>query len=266
MTVLRPDRDPFYAPFDGDLVPGEVLRSRSVEIKTETACSATEVVYGSTGTRQQPIAVSGTLLQRVQARPGPGLRPILSYAVGVRVLDPNVAPSFLLRRGKESGMPLLDMALARGWSVAVADGDGLGVPGPHTYCAGLPGGYAMLDIVRVATRCGPTAGSAGAPVLLWGDSEGGRCAARAAELQPTYAPELDLWGVAAGGVPSDLYKMATSIDGGPFCGLGLAVRADVTRTVVRADNDLTVAFEDASGALEWLSKRLYSRAPCRGSR
>jgi hypothetical protein len=193
-----------------------VLRLRSVDIKSETPCTASQVVYGSTGARQQPIAVSGTLLQPVDTWLGPGMRPILSYALGVRAIDPDVAPSFLLRRAKELKeleVPLLDMALARGWSVAVADGDGLGVPGPHTYRAGLPGGHAMLDIVRVAARCERTAGTGGAPVLLWDDSEGGRCAARAAELQPSYASELDLWEVAAGGVPSDLYKIAKSNDG-----------------------------------------------------
>ena len=37
-------------------------------------------------------------------------------------------------------------------------------------------------------------------MLLWGYSEGGRNAAWAAELQPTYASELPLVAVAAGGV------------------------------------------------------------------
>jgi Secretory lipase len=60
-------------------------------------------------------------------------------------------------------------------------------------------------------------------VLLWGYSEGGRCAAWAAELQPSYAPEVNLRGVAAGGVPADLRTVAKAIDGGPFSGLGLAV-------------------------------------------
>jgi pimeloyl-ACP methyl ester carboxylesterase len=60
-------------------------------------------------------------------------------------------------------------------------------------------------------------------VLLWGYSEGGRNAAWAAELQPTYAAELPLLGVAAGGVPADLYQTALAIDGGPFSGLNLAV-------------------------------------------
>ena len=80
----------------------------------------------------------------------------------------------------------------------------------------------MLDIVRAAVHCGADVGP-GSPVLIWGYSEGGRCAAWAAELQPTYAPELNVAGVAAGGVPSDLRAVARAIDAGPFSGLGLAV-------------------------------------------
>ena len=60
-------------------------------------------------------------------------------------------------------------------------------------------------------------------MLIWGYSEGGRCAAWAAELHASYAPDLDLVGVAAGGVPSDLRAVAKAIDAGPFSGLGLAV-------------------------------------------
>jgi hypothetical protein len=221
MTIVQPDLDPFYAPVGGDNHTGELLRLRSVNIETKTPCSAVQVVYGSTGARQQQTAVSGTLLQPDAERPGPGPRPILSYGVGVHGLCRDAAPSYLMRLGTETEMPLLDLALARGWNVAVTDGDGLGMPGPHTYGAGRPGGHAILDIVRavqsVVTR------NEGSPVLVWGYSEGGRYAAWAGELQPTYAPELNLRGIAAGGVPSDLYRVGKAIDGGPFSGLGLAV-------------------------------------------
>ena len=57
---------------------------------------------------------------------------------------------------------------------------------------------------------------AGAPVLLWGYSEGGRCAAWAAEHQPIYARDLTLVALAAGGVPTDLAAVVEAIDGGPY--------------------------------------------------
>jgi secretory lipase len=222
MTVLRPEHDPFYAPVVGPSRPGELLRFRSTEVKLDVETSAWQLVYGSTGVHGQPIAVSGTLLVPSGRWAGSGPRPILSYGVGVHGLGRDAAPSYLMRLGTEAETPLLAEALGRGWVVAVTDGDGLGMPGPHTYGAGLPGGHAMLDIVRASVHCVPSL-SAAAPVLLWGYSEGGRYAAWAGELQPEYAPELDLRGIAAGGVPSDLRAVARAIDGGPFSGLGLAV-------------------------------------------
>jgi len=60
------------------------------------------------------------------------------------------------------------------------------------------------------------------PVGIWGYSQGGQAAVWAGELQPSYAPELHLAGVAAGGVPADLPAVARHLDGGPAFGLVLA--------------------------------------------
>ena len=70
----------------------------------------------------------------------------------------------------------------------------------------------MLDIVRAARDVTPDV-DVDAPVLLWGYSEGGRNAAWAAELQPEYAPDVSLVGLAAGGVPTDLTAVVQAIDG-----------------------------------------------------
>ncbi len=222
MSVVRPSLDPFYAPVGSAPHPGAIHRSRPVDIATGIHATARQVVYGSTGTRNQPIAVSGTVIVPSAPWQGPGSRPILSYGVGVHGLGRDAAPSYLMRLGTEAEIPLIAMALDRGWAVAVSDGEGLGMPGPHTYGAGLSGGHAMLDVLRASIHCGLGLED-DARVLIWGYSEGGRCAAWAAELQPSYAPDLDLLGVAAGGVPSDLRAVAKAIDGGPFSGLGLAV-------------------------------------------
>ncbi|GAA3440897.1 lipase family protein [Planomonospora venezuelensis] len=228
MSVPPPSADPFYAWDDRVGPPGGLLRSRKVEIKIDAEAAAWQVVYASTDSRDRPVAVSGTVLVPSAPWAGAGPRPILSYGVGVHGLGRDAAPSHLMRSGNEMETALIELALARGWAVAVTDGEGLGMPGPHTYGAGRSGAHAMLDAVRAATGldgCPP----AGGPVLVWGYSEGGRYAAWAAELQPSYAPDLDLRGVAAGGVPSDLRAVAKAIDGGPFSGLGLAVLVGLAR-------------------------------------
>ena len=154
MAIVRPALDPFYAQVNAAARPGAVLRSRPVDISTGTDATARQLVYCSTGTRNQPIAVSGTVLVPSSPWQGPGPRPILSYGVGVHGLGRDAAPSYLMRLGTEAEIPLIAMALQRGWAVAVSDGEGLGMPGPHTYGAGLSGGHAMLDIVRASIHCG----------------------------------------------------------------------------------------------------------------
>jgi hypothetical protein len=222
MKFTIPSKDPFYKDVPPVGSPGTPLRVRTVAIETDVAATAHQVVHVSTGALGQPIVVSGTILVPSAPWHGSDPRPILSYGVGVHGLGRDAAPSHLMREGTESELPLISSALALGWAVVVTDGEGLGMPGPHTYGAGHPGGHAMLDIVRAATRCVPEL-QADAPVLVWGYSEGGRCAAWAAELHPSYAPELNLVAAAAGGVPSDLYAVARAIDAGPYSGLGLAV-------------------------------------------
>jgi hypothetical protein len=192
------------------------------------------VVYGSIGARGQAITLAGTILVPSAPWRGTDLRPILSYGVGVHGLCRDAAPSHLLVSGTEAELPMVQQALDRGWAVAITDGEGLGMEGPHTYGAGKPGGRAMLDIVRAATRALPEL-SADAPVLLWGYSEGGRCAAWAAELHAEYAPDLQVIAVAAGGVPSDLHAVAKAIDGGPYSGLGLAVLVGLAHAHARPE-------------------------------
>lgn len=219
--MLPPSADPFHGPVPVT-GPGAVVRSRVVDVASPVPVRAWQLVHGSTAATGRANAVSGTVLVPERSWTGPGPRPVLSYGVGVHGLGQDASPGHLLRQGLEAELALLAPVLERGWVVAVTDGEGLGMPGPHTYGAGLPGGHAVLDLVRAAGKVVPEV-DPGAPVLLWGYSEGGRCVAWAAELQPAYAPELRLVGVAAGGVPSDLYAVARAIDGGPYSGLGLAV-------------------------------------------
>ncbi|WP_308259254.1 lipase family protein [Pseudonocardia sp. H11422] len=171
---------------------------------------AWSLLYRSTSATGEPNVVSGTLLLPPGEWTGPGERPVVSYAVGTHGLGDQCAPSAQLASGTEQELVLVQQALARGWAVVVTDYEGLGIPGDHTYVVARAEGHAVLDAVRAAIAV-PTAGlSAGAPVGIWGYSQGGGAAAVAAELAADYAPELDVRGVAAGGVPADLAAVFTS--------------------------------------------------------
>lgn len=228
-----PSRDPFYASGPVPGRPGIPIRRRRVRVPTTAEVGAWQLVYSTVGTTGRPVAVSGTVL--IPRAPwSAGARPVVSFGVGVHGLHRDAAPSHLLREGKEGELSLIELALHHGWAVAVTDGDGLGMPGPHTYGAGGVGGRAMLDVVRAASQAVPGI-ERSSPVALWGYSEGGRCAVFAAEQHPSYAPGIPLVAVAAGGIPTDLRAVAKAIDGGPFSGLNLAVLVGLAHAYERPE-------------------------------
>ncbi|WP_211591439.1 lipase family protein [Microbispora sp. H10836] len=197
------------------LVPGKLL---------EVPVKAWHLRYRSTSATGEPNVVSGTLL--VPDAPYLlGKRPIAGYAVGTHGMGDRCAPSAAMANGTEAELAIMSLMLLKGWAVAVTDYEGLGMPGDHTYMAGLSQGRAVLDSIRAAARVPDANLSATAPVVVMGYSQGGSSAAWAAQLQPSYAPELRLKGVAAGGVPADLRAVADHLDGtGDF---GLAAAAGI---------------------------------------
>lgn len=210
--------------------PGDIVRIRPVFVpQLEGASGAWQIVYVSTDSRSQPIAASAiVLLPETVAEPGSTA--ILLYCPPFRGLGGVCAPSQLLATGSEYDVAGIDRALARGWVVAIPDGQGLGAgTGPHTFLAArAAGARVVLDLARAIYRASDLALPV-APVVAWGYADGGRVAAAAGELQPWYAPEVDLRGVAAGAVVSDLAAMAPAISGGSgedlgagLAGLGLA--------------------------------------------
>jgi dienelactone hydrolase len=89
----------------------------------------------------------------------------------------------------------------------VTDYENLGTPGDPTYVIKDAEAHAVLDLARAASHLSRTDVKADSPVGLWGYSQGGQASAAAAEIEATYAPELDVVGAVAGGVPSNLAQM-----------------------------------------------------------
>jgi len=181
---------------------------------------AWHLLYRSTSATGTADAVSGTLL----VPPTPwtkGARPLISYAVGTHGIGDQCAPSNLLKNGTENEIALISQALSQGWAVVVTDYEGLGTPGTHTYAVAQSEGRAVLDAARAAQRVTGAGLSTSAPIGIFGYSQGGQASSAAAELQGSYAPELNVVGVATGGVPADLNAVFKANDGGPAFGLVL---------------------------------------------
>src|SRR5438874_2178144 len=112
--------------------------------------------------------------------------------------------------------PLLQKFLSRGWDVVATDFEGLGTPGRHPYIAGVSEGRGTLDIIRAVHQM-PDA-EAGDRALVWGHSQGGHAAMFAAQLAPTWTPEVKVIGTVAGAPPSQLPLIAAALKGGNFQG------------------------------------------------
>jgi pimeloyl-ACP methyl ester carboxylesterase len=186
-------------PMDAYLIPGVRLRAH-----------ATRVMYRSTAATGEPTAVTGTVL----LPPGSSrrVRPLIGFAIGTHGIGDAAAPSRLLARGRDWEAGLIAMVLARGWAVAVTDYQGLGTPGDHAYMVGRALGANVLDAMRAARALQADVLPVEGPAAVIGYSEGGTAAAWAAQLQPEYAPELSLAGVAAGAAAADLESAVPKLD------------------------------------------------------
>jgi Secretory lipase len=210
----------FYQPpsplEDGE--PGEVLRAEPVDAYLvpglRLRARAWRILYRSTSATGTPTAVSGTVLvPRGKARRA---RPLIGYAIGTHGIGDAAAPSRLLPRGLEWEAGMMAMALARGWALAITDYEGLGTRGDHTYMVGRALGPNVLDAMRAARLLRPSDLPIDGPAAIIGYSEGGAAAGWAAQLQPEYAPEVQLRGVVAGAAAADVETAGPSLDGSFF--------------------------------------------------
>lgn len=192
-----------------------------------TNTKAWKILYNSTTADGAPNVVSGTVIVPQDGRTGP--RPLITYAVGTVGLGDSCAPSNNLPYGTAMEANLIQQLTLRGWAVVVTDYEGLGTPACTPTPSARPCGHAMLDAARAATRL-PEAGlAANTAVGIMGYSQGGQASSWAAELQGSYAPELQVKGTATGGVPADLLKVADFNNGSYGSGL-IFMAAASTRT------------------------------------
>jgi hypothetical protein len=233
-----PDKDPFYQPPEGyeSKAPGTILRSRPGSLALfslfKEKVKAWQVLYRSTDAEDKPMATAALVLVPENV-PSPSKdRPLVAYQVAEDSLALKCAPSYQMQAGVFPENPvvqaevlLVNGLLKNGWAVVVPDHEG-----PRSaYAAGILAGHATLDSIRAAESL-PEAGlSAKAPVGMMGYSGGSIATGWAAELQPSYAPELNVKAVAEGGVGADLDAAVRNINGGPFGGYALGGALGVGR-------------------------------------
>jgi pimeloyl-ACP methyl ester carboxylesterase len=176
--------------------PGTLIRQEPMSFR---GGSAYRVLYRSTGLHNEPIAVSGVVVVPPGAVPSGG-RPIVAWAHPTSGIVSRCAPSLAIFVFQQ--IQGLREMVDRGYAVVATDYPGLGTPGPHPYLVGESEARAVLDSVRVA-RTMPEVGGSNS-FAVWGHSQGGQAALFTGLIAESYAPELNLVGVAAAAPASDL--------------------------------------------------------------
>jgi len=173
--------------------PGSIIRVWPLAGGGPGGGDAFRILYRSTAADGQPIAVSGVVFIPQGAAPAGG-RNVVAWAHPTSGVVEACAPSLM---PDVSGMiwGLADM-LRQGYVVVGTDYPGLGVPGMiHPYLIGASEARAVIDSVRAAQGL-PNAGASNR-FAVWGHSQGGHAALYTGEIAASYAPELQIVGVAA---------------------------------------------------------------------
>lgn len=161
---------------------------------------AWRVRYRTMSDRNQSIEVTGMVI--APARPAPGPARVIAWTHGMIGVAQRCAPS---RDGTNFTMiPSLADVIGRGYTVVAPDYPGLGSDMVHPALVGVSTGRSVLDAVRAARDLGGA--NAGLRFAVWGESQGGHAALWTGQLARSYAPELDLVGVAAIVPPTDLAR------------------------------------------------------------
>jgi hypothetical protein len=248
-----PSGDAFYTPPSPlpSGSPGDIIWYRSVA-SAAAASTAWQVLYLSTTAQGQPTAVSGEVIVPAAPYTGAGQRPVVAYAPGTQGWGPQCAPSREMSAGDFDEQFAVDGLLANGWAVVVTDYPGLGTPGPEIYNVGISEGHAVLDAIRAALALPGDGLTTGAPAGVEGYSQGGGAAGWAAQLHHTYAPDLNLKGVAMGGTPANLQAVANNINGSAFFAFlaGSAVGFATAYPQVGLNSELNAAGKQAFAQLE----------------
>jgi Secretory lipase len=209
VVALAPEDDPFYSytattPL-GSIAPGTVLKTRTVSYHTlgiPTLLKTTQLLYRSTGQTGAPtVNVTSVIQPLIQV----DKTKVVSYQSAYDSLNRNDEPSYAISGGLTLGGLIPDVEavafapfILDGYTVIVPDTEGQNAD----FGAGPEYGQNTLDSIRAAFNSSTVGLPRDAQVAMLGYSGGAIATEWAAELAPTYAPDVNarMIGAAIGGV------------------------------------------------------------------
>ncbi|MFB8278107.1 lipase family protein [Nocardia colli] len=262
--TLPPELDDFYRPAAGVVAaaqPGEILRARAIFPAfmgiVQLNVDAWQLLYRTTDSHGEPISTVTTILKPRGPAPAGGSK-LLSYQIAEDSVAQYCAPSYVAQSGAipvdyvNAAETLIPIAagLGQGWTIAMPD-----YQGPNSaYGASRMNAQATLDGIRAAENFAPAQLSGPeTPAALWGYSGGTIPSAFVPEIKESYAPELNIVGIAAGGVAAGDYAgVVRHNNGGVYAGLisaaivGISTEYPEMQRVMRERVDLLGQFVMAS--------------------
>jgi hypothetical protein len=234
-----PSADPFYQYANttqgkagtplASIKPGTVLATRSVDLGLMTSTSplpagvlpaplpalpttAEQLLYRTADEQGNPTVTVTTVVEPATGAVAPK---IIAYLSFYDSLAGKCDPSYTLQGGdpgsNNSELTEVEQALVQAYAadavVTVPDFEGEGL---H-WTAGHEAGYGTLDAIRATESY--LAAPASTMVGLTGYSGGSIAADWASEMAPAYAPELNIVGVAEGGIPVDFAHNLNYVNG-----------------------------------------------------
>jgi hypothetical protein len=212
LMVPLPKDDPFYS-YTGpeplaSIAPGTVLKTRSIDyhaVGVPTLLTATQLLYRSTSQTANPtVNVTSVIQPPIQL----DKTKVISYQSAYDSLNQNDEPSYAVSGGLTLGGIVSGVEgavfgpfIADGYTVIVCDTEGQRAD----FTAGPEYGMNTLDSIRAAFQSSTVGLPSDAKVGMLGYSGGAIATEWAAELAPTYAPDVNarMVGAAMGGVLVD---------------------------------------------------------------
>lgn len=229
---LPPSQDDFYNPPSGyESKPlGTILKSRKVDqtfgvvVIPEKIHAVYQYLVRSEDSSNQPNAIVTTLFVPTNADPSK----LVSYQPAEDSTYINCAPSYAMRLGADPKgiltsqieQTLAQAPLNAGYYVNIPDYEGP----KSSFGAAHQAGYALLNSLKAVLSDGATTGlNKDAKVAVWGYSGGTIPSTWGASFAPTYAPDINIVGVAAGGAVLNVSSFIAANLGTYSAGLFLGI-------------------------------------------
>lgn len=197
-TYALPSNDSFYNPGISnyeDVAPGTILNHREVDtpVNMTGVAKSYQILYRTENALGNAEAAVTTLL--IPKNNGNSSM-LVSYQIAEDAAWIGCAPSYTLTQAGNDPDSSLQQLINLGYYVSTPDYEGP----KSSFTAGIQAGHAVLDSIRAVLSSGNFTGvDSDATVGMWGYSGGSLATGWAAQLQPSYAKDLTISGVAVGG-------------------------------------------------------------------